>query len=1039
MSPSERLPARESASRGTRALLDKLADPPASRRPIPFWSWNDELEPAVLAEQARAMSERGIGGYFMHARGGLQTEYLGEDWMRCIETGVESGRELGLDAWAYDEEGWPSGFAGGRVPALSERYHGRWLSIERKDAAGTAALGALGAGVDPTRELLAVHGDWAIYAHRTPNYIDVLSAEAVKAFIGETHERYRARLGGAFRGLKGFFTDEPRLSGSIDRDMPWSLELPDRFRSEYGYDLAPALPSLFLPLPGHEALRYDFWRLVSRMFVDSFMRQIHDWCRASGCELTGHVMMEESVYVQMANTGGVMPFYEHMDMPGVDWLRRGIGSPIVPKQVGSVAAQLGRDRVITESFALSGWDVSLEELRWIAHWQYVNGVNMLCQHLSAYSLRGFRKRDYPPSLFYQEPWWDEYGVFNDYIARLGLFLSEGKSAAKVLLLHPIRSGWVMYDGRDYDGAMRELDAAFVRAAAWLSEGHLEYHLGDETIIEGHGSVDIGQRPELVVGECRYEAVVLPSMRCVGSKTAELLLEFAASGGQIIALGELPSLVDGRPDDRARELASVALPVDPSRLGPREALPSMATLCPSLVVADSAGGPQGLSQLGVVHMAVRESGPLRLVFLANLDRERGYRARIELPWDGVAYRVALESCELEELGPAGAGRSLELDFPAMGAHCLVVDTEAGAATREGASERAVPSAATGALGETIIRPEPDWSWGIAEIDDAALTLDECEYRVDEGEWQPPTPVIEIQRRLLELRRPCEVSLRFAFDSELPEGFGPLYLVLERAPEFRIELNGSPLEIKDKGYWKDRSFRKIDIGGRAKKGRNVLVLSRRFWQSSRVYEVLFGEGVYETEKNKLTYDVELESAYVVGDFAVASLSAYESGPRNSIHTNGPFVLRQRPASVSGGDLTVQGFAFFAGRIVLGRDLEVGPDGGRVILDLGHPRAALVEIRLNGRRAALLPWAPFRADLGGLARPGKNRLEVVLFSGNRNLLGPHHHSEGESYKVGPDSFTGRWSWVEKATEAFPASSEERARSYWKAGYSFVTFGLM
>jgi hypothetical protein len=997
-------------------LLRKLADPPRERRPIPFWSWNDELEPVVLAEQARSMADCGLGGFFMHARGGLETEYLGDDWMRCIEAGVGAARELGMDAWVYDEEGWPSGFAGGRVPALGERYYGRWISLGRSCEGGTQ---------EPRGELLRDYGDYAVFSHRNPNYIDVLDPYVVRAFIRETHERYRERLGSAFGELKGFFTDEPRLSGSIDRDIPWSLSLPARFREEYGYDLMDELPSLFLPRSGHEALRYDFWRLVSRLFVSSFMAQIHEWCSSAECELTGHVMMEENVFVQTANTGGVMPFYEYMDMPGIDWLRRGIGSPIVPKQVGSVAAQLGKDRVITESFALCGWDASLEELRWIAHWQYVNGVNMLCQHLSAYSLRGFRKRDYPPSLFYQQNWWEEYGVFNDYIARLGLFLSQGVSASRVLLLHPMRSGWVMYDGIEYDAALRELDADFVSAAEWLSGGHIEYHLGDETIIEEHASVSL-PGPFFVVGHCRYEAVVMPSMRCLGGATIDLLLEFAAGGGDILSVGDFPTLVDGRPDRRLERLRSSVREADLSLLGPREALPAIAEK--SIRVVSRAASAH---EVPAIHLAVRDCGSRKLVFLANLDREADHRAIVDLPWKGRVSRLDLEHCALE---PAPA----EFEFPAMGSVALVVDI--GEAGGDASMPSRSAASTNAAIPTRVIRPESTWDWDIVGVDKNALTLDSCEYCIDGGEWLPETALIAIQARLLELRRPCEVSLRFAFESELPEGFSPLYLAVERASDFKIELNGVEVPAVDLGSWKDRSFRKIDIAPYARKGRNILVLSRSFRQSPRVYEVLFGNGVYETEKNKLTYDVELESVYVLGDFAVESLSPFVPGLRNSIHTAGPFVLRPRPVRIKGGDLSSRGFAFFSGTITLARDL--GPlkaRGSRVVIDLGHPRAALVEVRVNGARAAVLPWAPFRADITDLLSPEGSRLELKLYSSNRNLLGPHHHIDGESYKVGPESFAGKWSWTEKETEAFPAIEEERVRNYWKDGYSFVTFGLV
>ena len=89
--------------------------------------------------------------------------------------------------------------------------------------------------------------------------------------------------------------------------------------------------------------------------------------------------------------GRAMPFYEYMHIPGIDWLGRSISSPLVPKQVGSVASQLGKKFVLSETFALSGWNVSFEELKWIAEWQYVNGVNLMCQHLEGYTLRGLRK------------------------------------------------------------------------------------------------------------------------------------------------------------------------------------------------------------------------------------------------------------------------------------------------------------------------------------------------------------------------------------------------------------------------------------------------------------------------------------------------------------------------------------------------------------------------------------------------------------------------------------------------------------------------
>ena len=63
--------------------------------PIPFWSWNDELDPKELVDQIEWMHENGIGGFFMHARTGLKTPYLKEKWFECVEACLKKAKEIG--------------------------------------------------------------------------------------------------------------------------------------------------------------------------------------------------------------------------------------------------------------------------------------------------------------------------------------------------------------------------------------------------------------------------------------------------------------------------------------------------------------------------------------------------------------------------------------------------------------------------------------------------------------------------------------------------------------------------------------------------------------------------------------------------------------------------------------------------------------------------------------------------------------------------------------------------------------------------------
>ena len=82
-------------------------------RSAPFWSWNGRMAPGEVRRQVRDMKAHGMGGFFMHSRVGLETEYMSDEWMRAIEAAVDEAAKIGMNAWLYDEDRWPTGAAGG--------------------------------------------------------------------------------------------------------------------------------------------------------------------------------------------------------------------------------------------------------------------------------------------------------------------------------------------------------------------------------------------------------------------------------------------------------------------------------------------------------------------------------------------------------------------------------------------------------------------------------------------------------------------------------------------------------------------------------------------------------------------------------------------------------------------------------------------------------------------------------------------------------------------------------------------------------------
>ncbi len=296
-------------------------------RPIPFWSWNEKLNTDETRRQVGIMDESGHGGYFMHARGGLETEYMGDEWFLNVEAAIDEAEKRGMHAWAYDENGWPSGFGGGMVNGKGEKYQQKYLRIRPIDA----DLG----DIEPHR-IIEKTDKYVFFYEVNPFYVDTLSSEVMADFINEIYEPYYEKFGNRF---DGFFTDEPQISRN---GIPWSLTLPREYERAYGETLSDKLASLFLPEGDYADVRIKFWKLCTDLFSKNYMRQIYDWCTSHSLGLTGHLVLEEGLKNQLTSNGACMPHYEYFTIPGMDWLGRRIYPCLTPVQLASVAAQTGK-------------------------------------------------------------------------------------------------------------------------------------------------------------------------------------------------------------------------------------------------------------------------------------------------------------------------------------------------------------------------------------------------------------------------------------------------------------------------------------------------------------------------------------------------------------------------------------------------------------------------------------------------------------------------------------------------------------------------
>ena len=87
-----------------------------------FWSLNEECELPEMKRQIDGFCEKGITGFFLHSRAGREIDYLGPEWEAMCAGVLDYARRKGMHVWIYDEDGWPSGFAGGAVPSADQGY-----------------------------------------------------------------------------------------------------------------------------------------------------------------------------------------------------------------------------------------------------------------------------------------------------------------------------------------------------------------------------------------------------------------------------------------------------------------------------------------------------------------------------------------------------------------------------------------------------------------------------------------------------------------------------------------------------------------------------------------------------------------------------------------------------------------------------------------------------------------------------------------------------------------------------------------------------
>ncbi|MBK7213687.1 MAG: hypothetical protein IPH88_10435 [Bacteroidales bacterium] len=403
-------------------LRTNFQNPPAKYRTAPFYVWNDSITERQIDEMLADYKSKGIGGVFIHARPGLITEFLSDDWNRLVKYAVEKGKSLGMQIWIYDENTYPSGNAGGHVPAMMPESNKLGSAMEETSYSRFPEMpdkpyfiilkkeGEKYVEITNTEAEKGKEGEYHFYEKKYyrksawyagDTYVDLLNPDVTRNFLKIVMKGHEANLKEEFGNtIPGIFTDEP---GIYIEYICWTPALFEAFSKRWGYDLKLCLPSLSYEVGDWRKVRHDYFTVISDLLVDGFAKPYSQYCKEHNLVFTGHFLEHDWPAPSMTPDYMAMQAYE--DMPGIDNLfnqydestNAQFGNIRMPREVRSVANQMGKTRTLSETYGGSGWNLSFQDMKRIADWQFATGINFVNQHLSFTTIKGWRKRDYPQS------------------------------------------------------------------------------------------------------------------------------------------------------------------------------------------------------------------------------------------------------------------------------------------------------------------------------------------------------------------------------------------------------------------------------------------------------------------------------------------------------------------------------------------------------------------------------------------------------------------------------------------------------------------
>lgn len=511
-------------------LLKEFENPSSEFSAMPFWFWNDKLTDEEIDRQIRAFHEKGIDGFVIHPRMGLDAsiQYMSESWLHFVKYAVELADKLGMHVILYDEAMYPSGSCHGQVVKENPDYASKGIKISTTPPTNSSEEKLISTFTRSNTtyyviEAFSYGSIRGVYYGEddnqagAPRSADLLNPDSVATFIRLTHEKYYEALGEYFGNtIIGIFTDEPSMLGRYNKGnlTAWTDDLMDDMKA-YGVS-EDELYYLFYEKNSARGKEVNeiYNEVIYNRLKSVYYGQISAWCAEHNIALTGHPSGSMDIGLLSEFQIPCQDVVWRYVAPGnVGVTEAGSGHETMGKCASDAARHNGQRRNGNEccgacSLTSTPRVFTRNDFKWYIDWLFARGCNFLIPHAFYYSVSGSRGDERPPQLGMNGMFWDDWDELSVYIKRCSAMNTDSVNITDIAVLCT-------------------KNKLSVRATNPMINNQIEFnyleeiHLKNAVIENGH----------LKVANQSYQVIVLDDT--YSDESMKVIEEFRKSGGTVI--------------------------------------------------------------------------------------------------------------------------------------------------------------------------------------------------------------------------------------------------------------------------------------------------------------------------------------------------------------------------------------------------------------------------------------------------------------------------------------------------------------------------